>query len=333
MAIIGRINRVLCAKFRDRYSGESRSHVSPDRRGMKRLFGLMAGAIGSCCGAILYFLNESSSVNALDLEIRVPRYPWSFNGVFKAFDHAALRRGWQVYRTVCRTCHSLQYVRFLDLINVTHSLEEVKQIASEFEVEDGPDDEGNYFMRPGKLSDYIPSPYANEEAAKTANFGAYPPDLTYMILTQRDGVDYVFSLLTGWMEPPAGLPSEQNQYFNAYFPGGRTTMPQMLFEGAVEYDDDTPATASQMAKDVVEFLMWTASSEHDTRKIMTLKCLGIFLILTVSTFYIYRRTWSHLRSRRIAYVPNSITREPHFPAPVSSATDRANKKSGIFPIR
>lgn len=95
------------------------------------------------------------------------------------------------------------------------------------QVEDGPDDEGNYFMRPGKLSDYIPSPYANEEAAKAANFGAYPPDLTYMILTQRDGVDYVFSLLTGWMEPPAGLPSEQNQYFNAYFPGGRTTMPQV----------------------------------------------------------------------------------------------------------
>lgn len=200
-------------------------------------------------------------------------------------------------------------------------------------MEDGPDDEGNYFTRPGKLSDYIPSPYPNEEAAKAANFGAYPPDLTYMILAQRDGVDYVFSLLTGWMDPPAGVESEENQYFNAYFPGGRTTMPQMLMEGAVDYDDDTPATASQMAKDVVEFLMWTASSEHDTRKIMTLKCIGIFLILMVSTFYIYRRTWSHVRSRRIAYVPNSVTREPQFPARVSSDADRANKKSGVFPIR
>lgn len=94
-------------------------------------------------------------------------------------------------------------------------------------MEDGPDDEGNYFTRPGKLSDYIPSPYPNEEAAKAANFGAYPPDLTYMILAQRDGVDYVFSLLTGWMDPPAGVESEENQYFNAYFPGGRTTMPQV----------------------------------------------------------------------------------------------------------
>ncbi|XP_050580222.1 uncharacterized protein LOC126917422 [Bombus affinis] len=361
MAIIGRIGRAVSTACR-KFNGESRFRWSSDGKRIKAWFGFTAATIGSC-GVVLYFLNDSSVKAFGGIEIRLPKYPWAFNGTFKAFDHAALRRGWQVYRTVCHACHSLRFVRFLDLVNVTHTAEEVKQIAAEFQVEDGPDDQGNYYTRPAILSDAIPSPYPNEEAAKTANYGAVPPDLTYMILTRRRGLDYVFSLLTGWMDPPAGVTPDEGQYFNVYFTGGSTTMPrvrhkrnrdssnapsltdtyfplplllltlsQMFYEGIIEYDDGTPATESQLAKDVVEFLMWTASSEHDTRKIMTLKCIGIFLMLLVSVVHINRRNWSHLRSRRIAYVPNTITREPRHPtSPFADKYGRGSKRGGSLP--
>lgn len=397
MAIIGRIGRAVSTACR-KFNGESRFRWSSDWKRIKAWFGFTAATIGSC-GVVLYFLNDSSVKAFGGIEIRLPKYPWAFNGTFKAFDHAALRRGWQVYRTVCHACHSLRFVRFLDLVNVTHTAEEVKQIAAEFQVsigararwltdatrrdaitvrsgvtnrnranafdqvEDGPDDQGNYYTRPAILSDAIPSPYPNEEAAKAANYGAVPPDLTYMILTRRRGLDYVFSLLTGWMDPPAGVTPDEGQYFNVYFTGGSTTMPrvrhkrnrdssnapsltdtyfplplllltlsQMFYEGIIEYDDGTPATESQLAKDVVEFLMWTASSEHDTRKIMTLKCMGIFLMLLVSVVHINRRNWSHLRSRRIAYVPNTITREPRHPtSPFADKYGRGSKRGGSLP--
>ncbi|OAD55105.1 Cytochrome c1, heme protein, mitochondrial [Eufriesea mexicana] len=303
MAIVERFGRAVstrCRKFRWIAVNEtSCTRSSGGKRGNAWL-GILAGMMGSC-GMVLYFLDESSVKAFGELEISLPKYPWAFNGVFKSFDHAALRRGWLIYRTVCHTCHSLQFVRFSHLIDVTHTIEEVQ---------DGPDDKGNYYTRPGKLSDFVPSPYPNEEAARAANFGAYPPDLTYMILTRKRGLDYVFSLLTGWMDPPAGIAMPNDQYFNAYFSGGFTTMPRTFYDGMVEYDDDTPATESQMAKDVVEFLMWTASCEHDERKIMTLKCLGIFLILILSVGHVNRRNWSHMRSRCIAYVPQSVTRDP-----------------------
>ncbi|XP_071872310.1 uncharacterized protein [Bombus fervidus] len=330
MAVIGRVGRAVSTACR-KFNSESRFRWSSDGKRTKAWFGFTAATIGSC-GVVLYFLNESSVKAFGGIEIRLPKYPWAFNGTFKAFDHAALRRGWQVYRTVCYTCHSLRFVRFLDLVNVTHTAEEAKQIAAEFQVEDGPDDQGNYYTRPAILSDAIPSPYPNEEAAKAANYGAVPPDLTYMILTRRRGLDYVFSLLTGWMDPPAGVTPDEGQYFNVYFTGGSTTMPRMLYEGIVEYDDGTPATESQLAKDVVEFLMWTASSEHDTRKIMTLKCIGILLTLLVSVVHINRRNWSHMRSRRIAYVPNIITKEPRHPtSPFADKYSRGSKRSGSLP--
>ncbi|KAK1124594.1 hypothetical protein K0M31_005969 [Melipona bicolor] len=337
MAFIGRIRRVLSRKFRSggRFGKINKAWLG---LGLGLGLGLVGGGttIGSC-GVALYFLTEWPwSVKASggnNPEISLPRYPWAFNGTFKAFDHAALRRGWQVYRTVCHACHSLQFVRFLDLVNVTHTAEEVKRIAAEFEVEDGPDERGDYYTRPGKLTDQIPSPYPNEEAARAANFGASPPDLTYAVLTRRRGVDYVFSLLTGWMEPPAGIPPSEDRYFNVYFTGGFTTMPRMLYQGMIEYDDGTPATESQMAKDVAEFLTWTASSEHDTRKIMTIKCIGILLLLLVSVVQINRRNWSHVRSRRLAYLPNIITREPRHPTSllVDESYGRRSKKSGSLP--
>lgn len=224
-------------------------------------------------------------------------------------------------------------------------------------MEDEPDDEGNIQMRPAKLVDFIPSPFPNKEAARAANFGVYPPDLTFAVLTVKRGLDYMFSLLTGWRDPPAGLRMDDGKYFNVYFPGGITTMPQvrdstagsilvararyrtptfsqMLFDGAIDYDDGTPATESQMAKDVAEFLTWTASPDHDTRKILTIKSMGIALILIAAFLHWNRRNWSHLRSRRIAYVPNTLTAEARRPGSLfGGSADKRSKRSSALSNR
>ncbi|XP_076670070.1 uncharacterized protein LOC143369690 isoform X2 [Andrena cerasifolii] len=281
MAAIARAIRavsIACRKFnwqnrfgcsRGTYEWQKSESRTIRGKNGKAAFRILAGIVGGCA-VFLYSLEES--VEALDNSlISLPRYPWGFKGVLKSFDHAALRRGWVVYRTVCHTCHSLRYVRFLDLVNVSHTAEEATAIAAEFEVEDGPDEAGNYYDRPGKLTDSVPDPYPNEQAARVANFGSYPPDLTMMVNARKRGIDYLFSLLTGWKEPPVGVHLADGQYFNPYFPGAVTAMAQMFYPGTIEYDDGTPATESQMAKDVVEFLSWTASPEHNTRKIMTLK--------------------------------------------------------------
>ncbi|XP_071579145.1 uncharacterized protein [Temnothorax nylanderi] len=270
------------------------------RRILRNGLGVLVGA-GATCGAFLYFLDRS--VQAMDRVAHLPSYPWAFEGYLTTLDHSAVRRGWQVYRTVCHTCHSLRYVRFMDLIDVSHTRDEVKAIAAEYEIRDGPDEEGNYYMRPGRLSDLLPPPFPNEEAARAVNFGAYPPDLTYIIFARRNGRNYVFSLLTGWMEPPAGVSLTDQQHFNAYFPGNVISMAQMLTEGAVEYDDGTPSTTSQMAKDMVEFLSWTSSQNLDERKRMFIKAMGICIILLATVTHNMRYVWSHMRSRQIAYVP------------------------------
>ncbi|XP_012059458.1 PREDICTED: cytochrome c1, heme protein, mitochondrial-like [Atta cephalotes] len=195
------------------------------KRILKNVLSVLVGA-SATCGVFLYFLDRS--VQAMGREAaRSPKYPWDFEGYLTSLDHSALRRGWQVYRTICYTCHSLRYVRFMDLIDVTHTRDEAKAIAAEYEVQDGPDEEGNYYIRPGKLSDLLPLPYPNEEAARAANFGAYPPDLTYIIYARWNGRNYLFSLLTGWTEPPAGVSLTDQQYFNTYFPGNIIGMEQL----------------------------------------------------------------------------------------------------------
>lgn len=176
-------------------------------------------------------------------------------------------------------------------------------IAAEYEVDDGPDDQGNYYKRPGKLSDSIPSPFPNEEAARAANNGAYPPDLSYIVLARPNGQNYVFSLLTGYMDPPAGVTLLESQHFNPYFPGAAIAMVEMLQDGIVDYEDGTPATKSQMSKDIVEFLVWTSSQEHDRRKLLTLRVIGISIILFTSVVYIKRRLWTTIMNQRFFLVP------------------------------
>jgi ubiquinol-cytochrome c reductase cytochrome c1 subunit len=169
------------------------------------------------------------------------------------------------------------------------TVDEAKALAEENEYDTEPNDEGEIEKRPGKLSDYIPSPYKNDEAARAANNGALPPDLSLMVKARHGGCDYIFSLLTGYPEePPAGAHVQEGLNFNPYFPGTGIAMARVLYDGLVEYEDETPATSSQMAKDVVEFLNWAAEPEADDRKKMGWKVLAASGVLMAISVWVKR---------------------------------------------
>jgi ubiquinol-cytochrome c reductase cytochrome c1 subunit len=167
--------------------------------------------------------------------------------------------------------------------------DEAKALAEENEYDTEPNEEGEIEKRPGKLSDYIPAPYKNDEAARAANAGALPPDLSLIVKARHGGCDYVFSLLTGYPEePPPGVQVQEGLNFNPYFPGTGIAMARVLFDGLVEYEDKTPATTSQMAKDVAEFLNWAAEPEADDRKKMGWKVMAIGGLLFAMSVWVKR---------------------------------------------
>ncbi|XP_037929569.1 cytochrome c1, heme protein, mitochondrial-like [Teleopsis dalmanni] len=268
--------------------------------GQKKLLaslGILTGGVG----ALVFALEQS--VEASGTEVHPPAMPWSHNGAFSSLDHQSVRRGYEVYKQVCAACHSMRFIAYRNLVGFTHTESEAKAEAEQIMVKDGPDDSGNYFDRPGKLSDYFPSPYPNEEAARAANNGAYPPDLSYIVSGRKGGEDYIFSLLTGYCDAPAGVILREGQYFNPYFPGGAISMAQVLYNEVIEYEDGTPPTASQLAKDVATFLKWTSEPEHDDRKRLLVKVIGIMTFLVAISYYIKRHKWSVLKSRKIVFVP------------------------------
>ncbi|XP_026670666.1 cytochrome c1, heme protein, mitochondrial isoform X2 [Ceratina calcarata] len=270
---------------------------SRGRKVLLACLGVTAGGIS----ALIYALDRS--VKADDLVAHAPNQKWGFYGMLSSLDHRSLRRGFEVYKNVCAACHSLQYIAYRQLVGVTHTEAEVKALAEEILVKDGPNDLGEYFMRPGKLSDNLPSPYPNEEAARAANNGSYPPDLSFIINGTHNGENYVFSLLTGYCDPPAGMPLREGQYFNPYFAGGFLGMPQIIYDEVLEFEDGTPASASQIAKDVVEFLMWTSNSEFDERKRLTIKIMAIGMTLTALLYWWKYHKWTTVKSTKLLYTP------------------------------
>jgi ubiquinol-cytochrome c reductase cytochrome c1 subunit len=228
-------------------------------------------------------------------------YGFEHQGPLTSFDYASVRRGYQVYKEVCSTCHSLNKIHFRHLVGVTHTEEKAKKLAADIEVEDGPNDEGEMFERPGKLSDPFPKPYANDEAAAAANNGAIPPDLSLMVKARHAGADYIFALMTGYVEPPEGKEIGSGLHYNPYFSGGMIAMAKPLSDGQVTYEDGTPATVSQMAKDVACFLSWAAEPEHDERKKMGMQwCAGLFAAALFTGYY-KRMKWAPLKTRKIEY--------------------------------
>lgn len=229
----------------------------------------------------------STATKCSDDHIPALDYGWPQSGALKSYDYKSIRRGFQVYRQVCASCHSIDKVAFRSLVGVTHSEEAMKKIAASYEIEDGPNDIGEMFERPGKLSDKLPGPYKNEEQARAANNGAYPPDLSLMAKARHGGPDYIMALLTGYLEPPAGKAMLPGLHYNPYFPGGAIAMAKQLTDGQVEYEDGTPGTEAQMAKDIACFLQWAAEPEHDERKKNGMQWIVAILTACVITGNIY----------------------------------------------
>ena len=223
-----------------------------------------------------------------------PHQQWSFNGVFGTFDRAALQRGFQVYQKVCSTCHAVKHLYFRDLAALGYGADEIKGIAAQVQVPDGPNDTGEMFQRPGRPSDRIPGPFPNDQAARTANNGALPPDLSLITKAREGGEDYIYAILTGYKDAPAGVKMNQNMNYNEYFPGHQIAMPPPLVEGPIEYADKTPATVPKMAHDVVSFLSWAAEPTLEERHRMGFK---VILFLVVATGLLYaakRKIWSRI---------------------------------------
>ncbi|XP_063155872.1 cytochrome c1, heme protein, mitochondrial [Candoia aspera] len=242
-----------------------------------------------------------NAVNASELELHPPSYPWSHGGFLTALDHSSVRRGYQVYKQVCSACHTMEYVSFRNLVGATHTEAEAKALAEEVEVQDGPNENGEMFMRPGKLFDRFPNPYPNSEAARAANNGALPPDLTLILKARHGGENYVFSLLTGYCDPPAGVTMREGLYYNPYFPGQAIAMAPPIYNDIVEYDDGTPATMSQIAKDVCTFLRWAGEPEFDDRKRIGLKVVLIGAMILPFVYYLTKHKFSVTLSRKMFY--------------------------------
>lgn len=218
---------------------------------------------------------------------------WSFDGFFGKFDREAAQRGFQVYKEVCAACHGLKHLSFRQLEALGFSEAEIKELAKEHTVSDGSNDQGEMFERPGLPSDMMTGPFANEQAARAANNGAYPPDLSLIIKARHDGANYLFSLLTGYSQtPPAELKIMDGLSYNPYFPSLQIAMPAPLTEGQVTYQDGTHASVEQMARDVTIFLQWAAEPEMEHRKSLGLKVVLFLTIFTILFYVSKQRIWA-----------------------------------------
>lgn len=271
----------------------------------QRAMATAAATVGLGASYVLYQDSMTAkAMTAAEHGLHPPGYGWSHNGMFDTFDHASIRRGFQVYREVCAACHSLDRIAWRNLVGVSHTASEAKAFAEELEYDDEPDDEGNPRKRPGRLADYIPAPYPNEQAARAGNQGALPPDLSLIVKARHGGCDYLFSLLTGYPDdPPAGIVLPPGSNYNPYFPGGAIAMARVLFDDLVEYEDGTPATTSQMAKDVTTFLNWAAEPEHDERKLWGLKALIVTSSLFLLSVWVKKFKWQPIKNRKIVWNP------------------------------
>ena len=224
--------------------------------------------------------------------IAFPSQKWSFNGPFGTFDRGELQRGLQVYKEVCATCHSLNFISFRNLADLGFNEDEVKAIAAEFQVKDGPNNDGEMFERAAIPSDVWPAPYANDNAARASNNGALPPDLSLMVDARAGGADYIYALLSGYHETPAGKEVGEGMYYNAYYPGNQIAMPSPLVEDGVEYGDGTRATLVQQARDVSAFLAWATEPNMEQRKRMGVMVIIFLLVMTGLFYYSKKKIWS-----------------------------------------
>jgi len=226
---------------------------------------------------------------------------WSFTGLTGKFDRASLQRGYQVYKEVCSSCHSMKYLSYRNLGQTggpEFSVEEVKAIAASYEIEDGPNSEGEMFTRPARPSDHFKSPYPNDNAATAANGGAYPPDMSVLVKARPGGANYIYSILMGYEEKPKDFTLEEGVYYNKYMDGNKIKMMSPLSIDLIEYTDGTNASVDQMAKDVTTFLTWAAEPHLEARHKTGTKVM-IYLILLATLVYLsMKKIWSRVDAEK-----------------------------------
>jgi ubiquinol-cytochrome c reductase cytochrome b/c1 subunit len=242
-----------------------------------------------------------------------PKLKWSFSGPFGKYDPGQLQRGFKVYREVCQACHGITLLSFRNLAEPggpAFSVAQAAAVAREYKIKDGPNDQGEMFERDGRLADRFPAPFPNDNAARYANGGALPPDMSviakartyergfpWFILDfftqyQEQGPDYITALLKGYEQPPAGMTMPAGMNYNKYFPGHMIGMPSPLQNGQVTYDDGTPATLDNYAKDVSAFLMWAAEPHLDARKRVGFQVMIFLLVFAGLMYFTKKRVWS-----------------------------------------
>ena len=249
-------------------------------------------------GLGLWLVTNTSNANEA---LVPPQQQWSFQRVFGTFDRAALQRGFQVYKEVCSTCHSMKHLRYGTLKALGFSEAELKAIARTHEVASLNDD-GNPVMVPAGLGDYITGPYANTKQARAANNGALPPDLTLMTKARTHGANYIYALLTSYRNPPPDIKLMPGMHYNLYFPGHQIAMPAPLAAGQVTFADGTQASVAQMSHDVTTFIAWAAEPELEARKRMGVKVLIFLGIFAVMLYIVMCRTWAKIKYQ--AQFPN-----------------------------
>src|SRR3954462_6710777 len=239
-----------------------------------------------------------------------PRVKWSFSGPFGKYDRAQLQRGLKVYREVCAVCHGLKYVAFRNLADLGYSEAQVKAIASEYTIQDGPNDQGDMFEREGRPADYFPTPWPNENAAR-ARYNGVPPDMSVLAKArgyergfpwfifdmftqfQEHGVDYIYALMIGYKDkPPAGVTLPQGSFYNEYFPGHAIAMPPPLSDKRVDYTDGSPTTGDQYSKDVAAFIIWAAEPHLEARKRIGFQVMIFLLVLSGLLYFTKKKVWA-----------------------------------------
>ena len=240
------------------------------------------------------FLNLNFA-GAAGSKIDIPKYDWSWKGFFGTYDRSAAQRGLKVYKEVCSGCHSMNLIAYRNLGDLGFSEQQIKAIASDSLVEDGPNEDGDMFEREAIPSDRFANPYPNDNAARAANNGAYPPDLSLIVKARPKGADYIHSLLLGYNDTPTDFKVPEGMWYNKYMEGHLIAMPAPLMDGAIEYDDGTEPTLEQLSSDVTTFLAWAAEPSLEHRKRLGIKVLLFLIALFILTYISKEKIWRDIK--------------------------------------
>lgn len=243
-------------------------------------------------GAVLLFGVLSSPAWGGSGNVALKTRDWSFSGPFGTFDKAAMQRGFQVYNEVCAGCHSMKLIAFRNFADLGYNEAEIKALAAQYEVQDGPNDEGEMFMRPAIPADRMPAPYANDNAARAGNNGALPPDLSLIAKARPNGPNYLYSLLSSYDDAPNGKEVPDGMYYNVAYPGHLIAMPQPLYGDDVEYVDGAATSIEAVSADLTHFLMWAAEPKMELRKRIGVAAVFFLSIFVIFSYLAKRRIWA-----------------------------------------